>query len=64
MEGWGCGFEVSAVGVMWGGVGLWEWVGDGSTSKNRPSHYNYKSPKQFLLIGYLETSELKVSKKT
>ena len=41
-------------GLMWGG----------STSKNRPLHNKYKTPKQFLWIAYLETSELKGSKST
>ena len=37
----------------------WEGCGMGSTSKNRPSHHNYQSPKQFLWIACLETIKLK-----
>ena len=31
--------------------------GGGSNSKNRPSHHEYMSPKQFLCLAYLGTSE-------
>ena len=46
---------------MWG-----RWAGGGVSliSKNRPSHHKYKSPKQFLLIAYLNTSGLNGSKRT
>ena len=49
--------EVATVG---GGGEQW---GE-STSKYSSSNHKYKSPKQFLLIAYLETSELKGSKST
>ena len=48
------------VAATWGGGG----GRSSSTSKNRPSDHKYKSPKQFLSIPYLETSELKGSKST
>ena len=35
----------------------------GSTSKYRPPHHKYKSPKQSLSITYFETSELNGSKR-
>ena len=38
--------------------------GVGSISKNRPSHRKSKSPKQFLLIAYVNTSGLRGSKRT
>ena len=44
------GGEVRSVGV--------------SNSKKRPSHHEYTSPKQFLLILYFESSELKDSMRT
>ena len=46
---------------MWG-----QWVGRGvgSISKNRPSHHEYESQKQFLLIAYLKTSGMNGSKRT
>ena len=50
--------------AQWGGGGWW-WgaiggstVGVSSTSKNRPSHHKYESPKQF------ELKQLKGSKST
>ena len=45
----------------WGELGVG--VLGAPTSKNHPSNHTYKSPKQFLLIAYLETSELKGSKR-
>ena len=47
----------------WGTEGA-EGEGVGSISKNRRSHYKYKSPKQFLLIAYFKTSGLFGSKRT
>ena len=46
----GLGF---GVGRGWSEKGCGGW---GSSYMNRPSHHKYKSPKQFLLIAYLETS--------
>ena len=53
VQGWGLGRR----GEMRGAD-----VGWGSTSTNRPSHH--KSPKQFLLLAYLEAKKLKGSKST
>ena len=46
--------------MTWGGGVLRE----GSTSKNRTSRHKHTSSKQFVLIAYLETGELKGSKST
>ena len=49
---WGRTSQCEVVGEIVGGGST---VGVSSTSKNRPSHHKYKSPKQFELKGSKST---------